>query len=70
MDKRHRELQRAIEPLGYRIVQGRKRQTHLTIRHKKTGHTLTVSASPRNSGHYIDNVLKDIRRYGQGAARC
>lgn len=64
MDKRHRDLGKAIKPFGYVIDwSGNRKRKHLTIINRRTGHTLTLSASPTNVDHWIKKVLRDIERY-------
>ena len=61
MDKRYRELKRAIKPYGYKLVLGKR---HHKVVNEKTGHRLTCSGSPTRVKHWIANVISDIKKYG------
>ena len=63
MDKRKRELAKAIKPYNYRLV-GHTGSSHVIIQHRHTGHRLVTSWSPTNFEHMIKRVIRDIRRYG------
>lgn len=63
MDKRKRELSKAIKPYGYRIV-GFSGKTHFLLRNRKTGHEMTAACSPTNPDHSIKAVLRGIKQHG------
>jgi len=66
MNKRKRELARAIKPHGYKIV-GTTSQNHWLLRNRKTGHEMTASMSPANVKNSIRATLRNIKLYGGGS---
>lgn len=63
MDKRKRELAKAIKPFGYRIV-GFSGTNHYLIRNRKTGHEMTAAQSPKHPENAIKAVLRGIKTWG------
>ena len=64
MRKYQRELRKVLKRYGYRIV-GRSSNGHITAINRKTGHTITMSNSPKNQDYTIRNVEADILKYGR-----